>query len=186
VIDGAIDLFGSSPIDDVTVQDIADAVEMTPAAVYYHFASKEQILLEAMRQFRDELVDEVAGAKAIDGRPDAARALVLHVVDWASRRRAAATVYFVSSIGLNLLVEALRRETRVALIEEMIELVEAIDDGAPGAEAGVVAVGLVSLIETSVASLLTADEAYLALGEREFRERVGAIADRVVDAAGAR
>ena len=41
-------LFATMPVEEVTVQDIATAVEMTPAAVYYHFASKEQILTEGM------------------------------------------------------------------------------------------------------------------------------------------
>ena len=51
VIDGAMGLFATMPVDEVTVQDIASAVEMTPAAVYYHFASKEQILIEGMQHF---------------------------------------------------------------------------------------------------------------------------------------
>ncbi len=52
-------LFATIPVDEVTVQDIATAVEMTPAAVYYHFASKEQILLEGMQQFANQLLEEI-------------------------------------------------------------------------------------------------------------------------------
>ena len=37
-----MNLFATFPVDEVTVHDIAGAVGMTPAAVYYHFASKEQ------------------------------------------------------------------------------------------------------------------------------------------------
>src|SRR5215218_3624369 len=61
VIDGAMGLFATMPVDEVTVQDIASAVEMTPAAVYYHFASKEQILTEGMQLFADQLLAEIRG-----------------------------------------------------------------------------------------------------------------------------
>ena len=44
-----MNLFATFPVDEVTVHDIAGAVGMTPAAVYYHFASKEQILVEIGR-----------------------------------------------------------------------------------------------------------------------------------------
>ena len=65
-------LFASFPVDEVTVLDIAGAAGMTPAAVYYHFASKEQILLEGMQQFRDALlVDEIGSLQ--DAIQDAAR-----------------------------------------------------------------------------------------------------------------
>ena len=54
-----MNLFATFPVDEVTVHDIAGAVGMTPAAVYYHFASKEQILVEGLTRFTDELLDEV-------------------------------------------------------------------------------------------------------------------------------
>ena len=109
VIDGAMGLFATMPVDEVTVQDIASAVEMTPAAVYYHFASKEQILTEGMQHFADQMLAEIRaqlptrdGAAGLDD-------LITHVIAWTARRRAQAIVYFVNSIGLNLVVEALRR-----------------------------------------------------------------------------
>ena len=109
-------LFATMAVDEVTVQDIANAVEMTPAAVYYHFASKEQILLEGMERFRDQLLAEVRSNMPERGDADGVRRLVEHVLSWVSRHRVPATVYFVNSIGLNLLVEALRRETRLELV----------------------------------------------------------------------
>ena len=47
----AVDRFGDGfvrlpPPEDVTVADIAAAADMTAAAVYYHFPSKEHVLLE--------------------------------------------------------------------------------------------------------------------------------------------
>ena len=172
-------LFATLPVEEVTVQDIASAVEMTPAAVYYHFASKEQILLEGMQQFSVEFVELVRSHLPADGDPTGIHDLVSHVLAWVGRRRTQATVYFVNSIGLNLMVEALRRETRVELIELLRPAIKSVRGRTSNAEAGVIGVALVSLLETSIASMLNQDAAYRGIGARKFAAEVGAIADRV-------
>jgi AcrR family transcriptional regulator len=179
VIDGAMGLFATMPVDEVTVQDIASAVEMTPAAVYYHFASKEQILTEGMQLFADQLIAELRshlpsrdGAAGLDD-------LITHVLAWTARRRTQALVYFVNSIGLNLMVEALRRETRVQMIELLSTAVRTVRGKLSGAEAGVIAVALVSLLETSIASLLNQDAAFRGLGARKFNAQVATIGERI-------
>jgi len=172
-------LFATMPVDEVTVQDIASAVEMTPAAVYYHFASKEQILLEGMQQFREQLLVRVRDHLPAPGDPDGIRVLLADVLVWANRHRVPATVYFVNSIGLNLLVEALRRETRLELVELLRSAVRAARGRLGSAEAGVIAVALVSLLETALASMLNQDATYRSLGSRRFNAEVGAIGDRV-------
>jgi AcrR family transcriptional regulator len=176
-------LFAATPIDEVTVQDVANAVDMTPAAVYYHFASKEQILLEGMKAFRDEFLAEMGRHLPAPGEPEGVRTFVTHMVVWAARHRTAATVYFVSSIGLNLLVEALRRETRLEMVELLRRAVVATRGRVSSAEAGVLAVALVSLLETSLASTLNRDASYRSLGNRRFLTEVGRIADRITGVA---
>jgi len=168
-------LFATMPVDEVTVQDIAGAVAVTPAAVYYHFASKEQILLEGMQHFRAAMLDEVRGFDPAGGFGE----LVHHLVTWTHRHRTPATVYFVSSIGLNLLVEALRRETRVELIEVLRDKVRRSRPRTSKPEAGVIAVAIVSLIETALASMLNQDASYRGLGARRFGDEVSAIGARV-------
>lgn len=168
-------LFATVPVDEVTVQDIAGAVDMTPAAVYYHFGSKEQILIEGMELFRNELLDELRELDPATG----VGSMLQQVLSWTSRRRVAATVYFVSSIGLNLMVEALRRETRADMIEILRIRVREVRPRIAKAEAGVIAVALVSLIETSLASMLNQDASYRGLGARRFNAEVGAIAERI-------
>ena len=172
-------LFATMPVDEVTVQDVANAVDMTPAAVYYHFASKEQILLEGMGRFRSDLLAEVRNAMPARGDADGVRRLVEHVLVWVGRHRTPATVYFVSSIGLNLLVEALRRETRLELVGLLRDAVIATRGRLARAEAGVIAVGLVSLIETSVASMLNQDVTHRSLGSRKFVHEAGRLAERI-------
>jgi len=179
VVDGAMGLFATMPVDEVTVHDIASAVEMTPAAVYYHFASKEQILIEGMEQFRDALLAEISSHMPAAGDAAGLERMVHHLMTWTARRRAHATVYFVNSIGLNLMVEALRREARVEMIDLLRTAIRAVRGRLSRAEAGVMAVGLVSLIETSVASMLNQDAAYRGLGARRFNAQVAALANLI-------
>jgi AcrR family transcriptional regulator len=172
-------LFATMPVDEVTVQDVANAVEMTPAAVYYHFASKEQILLEGMERFRDQLLAEVRATMPAPGDTAGVRRLVTHLLTWVARHRTPATVFFVNSIGLNLLVEALRRETRLELVTLLREAVSEARGQLARAEAGVIAVALVSLIETSSASMLNQDATHRSLGGRNFVRETGRLADRI-------
>jgi AcrR family transcriptional regulator len=176
-------LFATFPVDEVTVLDIAGAVGMTPAAVYYHFASKEQILLEGLQRFSKELLEEVRTHLPTDGDGDQLPALVSHVLAWARRNRNFATVYFVSSIGLNLPVEALRRETRIELIELFQDAVRLVHGKLRTGEAAVMAVGLVSLLETATASNLGQDAIYRGLGARRFTGEVERLTRRITRSA---
>jgi AcrR family transcriptional regulator len=179
LVDVAMGLFATMPIDEVTVHDIASGVEMTPAAVYYHFASKEQILVEGMTQFRDAFLDELRshlpGMDAGAGPGD----VLSRMISWTAKRRTPATVYFVSSIGMNLTAEALRREARVEMVELLRDAVGAARGTVDHAESGVIAVALTSLLETSLASMLNQDAAYRALGARRFPVQVASLAQRV-------
>jgi AcrR family transcriptional regulator len=179
ILDAATGLFATLPVDEVTVQDIATAVDMTPAAVYYHFASKEQILVEGMQQFRDDLLAAARSHAAAHRGRDGVRSLIGHLVAWTAKRKTPATVYFVSSLGLNLMVEALRRETRLALIDVVTDVVRSSRGRLDHAEAGVISVALVSLLETSLAAMLNQDAAYRALGAKRFGAEIGVIADRI-------
>lgn len=171
--------FAVTPVDEVTVKDIAVAVDMTPAAVYYHFASKEQILLEGMQQFRDRLLDEVRSNLPDRGDGEGLARLIAHLVTWTAKQDPLATVYFVNSIGLNQPVEALRRETRVELVDLFRAAVKAARARTSRAEAAVSALALVSLLETSLASMLNRDAAYRGIGARKFAGEIATIGSRL-------
>lgn len=53
-------LFGERGYDATSLRQIADAVGMTKAAVYYHYPAKEHILLELTRPMLDALSELVA------------------------------------------------------------------------------------------------------------------------------
>jgi AcrR family transcriptional regulator len=92
----------------VTVNDIARAAGMTPSAIYYHFSTKDDIVLELVRRIGDELGDLVAaeiGASA----DEAVRELISRFVTWLDQHPVDARLYYVTLVGITPAVEELRR-----------------------------------------------------------------------------
>src|SRR3954451_12359226 len=117
VVHSAMELFASQRSDAITVAEIADAAGMTSAAVYYHFASKEDILLEGLRALGEAMVTEARRAQAAIAPGGATTGqLPVRLLEWMDQHRAEATVWFVKSSGVSLTVEQLRREVRGDLI----------------------------------------------------------------------
>ena len=117
-------LFALHPPERVTVADIAAAADMTAAAVYYHFPSKEHVLLEGLQTFTGPVPGEDPGAVSPQWRrQDFVRQLVADLLDWLEEVRLSAIVYFTHSAGVDAAIEALRRETR---IEQVVILARAI------------------------------------------------------------
>ncbi len=173
-------LFAASPSDAVTVAEIAEAAGMTSAAVYYHFASKDNILLEGLRGFGEALVVETRRLQhelAADGT--SVGELPVRLLAWLDERRDDATVWFVTSAGVSLVVEQLRRELRGELIAVLIRAAKAARPQAGVAEASVVATGLLSLIETAASCWLTEDESVTGLGRRRFLDETAVLAERI-------
>jgi AcrR family transcriptional regulator len=179
IINAALSLFVRSPYDDVTVAEIAALADLTPAAVHYHFDGKEQILLEAIRTFSDELlgvaqrlVDAGAGIETII---DALLALI-------RSRRTAATVFFVSSVGLNLTFEAHRKLVRAELAELFaIAARTQFTTKRKPAEAMVVGAAAVSILEVTATSILRNDDTVKQLGARRTSEVVSSIVSRLLN-----
>ncbi len=66
ILDAAIRLFARRGFASTSMADLAGAIDMTPGVLYWHFESKEDLLvatlLELQRRFAEELVDAAAGA----------------------------------------------------------------------------------------------------------------------------
>jgi AcrR family transcriptional regulator len=181
VIDAAMGLFALHPPEDVTVSDIAAAADMTAAAVYYHFPSKEHVLLEGLQIFTGRYLSTVRELSRADGDPYWCSRMIAELLDWIERHRTAAIVYFTHSAGIDAAIEALRRETR---IEQVVLLARAIRTHNTGrrsnVEPEVAAIALVSLLEAGASSWLVHDSVFLGLGQRRFVDEMGAIAERIV------
>ena len=117
-------LFALHPPEHVTVADIAAAADMTAAAVYYHFPSKEHVLLEGLQIFTRQYLATIRElARAGDDDEAGRGGSSPDLLDWLELTRTPATVYFAHSAGVDAAIEALRRETR---IEQVVVLARAI------------------------------------------------------------
>ena len=175
-----MELFASPRADAITVAEIADAAGMTSAAVYYHFASKDDILLEGLRSLGESLVTEVRRTQHdIAARHVSIGELPVRLLGWMEERHAEATVWFVKSSGVSLAVEQLRREARGELITVLTRAAKAARTKISAAEAAVVATALLSLMETAATSWLTEDESLTGLGRRGFLEETVRLAERI-------
>ena len=111
-------LYAVRQVEDVTVADIAEEAKMTPAAVYYHYASKEDLLLDGLREFTTGLQAELTELlHAAPERPISVGTVQGELLTWVQAHRYAALVWFVKSPGMSEPVEALRRKTRLEMVE---------------------------------------------------------------------
>lgn len=173
-------LFARPGGDAVTVAEIAEAAGMTSAAVYYHFASKDDILLEGLRTVGEDLVSCARRLAEQVGAPGPGiGAVPVGVLLWCEERRADATVWFVATPGVSLSVEQLRRELHGELIAVLARASRAARPGLGAAEAAVVATGLLSLVETAAPSWLAEDETRTVLGRDGFLDEVSRLAERI-------
>lgn len=62
-----VSLFARSGFDGVSMRDVAAAVGVTPAALYYHFPDKQQLYLAAVGHIFNERVPVALAALAGDG-----------------------------------------------------------------------------------------------------------------------
>src|SRR3954467_2935659 len=100
VVEAAMRLFSRHSSEAVTVADIAQEAGMTSAAVYYHYASKDDILLEGLTAFGEALLIEAQGIQLeIAATSESLGEFPVRLLTWVDEHRAAATVYFVSSSG---------------------------------------------------------------------------------------
>ncbi|QYX81759.1 TetR/AcrR family transcriptional regulator [Streptomyces akebiae] len=181
VIEAATELFATQPPDEVTVADIAARAEMTSAAVYYHFSSKDQVLAEGMRAFATALREQLqALTEAHEPGSDIAAAVTV-LLAWMGEHRSAATVFFVSSAGMSQDAEALRQESRAELLHEMMRLIRKARESVSDAEAAVIGLGLLALLETAAISQVRGDDVYRSLGHRSFVREVAELAERIAD-----
>lgn len=174
-------LFALHPPEQVTVADIAAAADMTAAAVYYHFPSKEHVLVEGLQRFADRYLAALRHLVRLDGDRVWPEQFISDLLEWLEMQRTPATVYFAHSAGVDAVVEALRRETRIAQVILLARAIRAHTGGARSdVEPEVAAIGLLSLIENSASSWLTQDAVFLGLGRRRFVAETARLAERIV------
>jgi AcrR family transcriptional regulator len=180
ILEAAIDLLAEQPPDQIAVSDIAAHCSMTPAAFYYHFASKDEIVDEIVADFAERWAEQVLLAlDALTTRDDLA-----HCVDtmlaWVEEHERAARVYFVTSVGATSTCEAVRRRTRNQLARRAARSLRDLapeDDRIRLALAGL---GLITLMEIVSRARLETDASYQTLGPVKFRAAAGHLAEALL------
>jgi AcrR family transcriptional regulator len=95
ILDAALNLIADNGVSGTSLQMIADAIEVTKAAVYHQFKTKEEIVIALTERELGALEDALAAAEAEAFRPRAREVLLSRVIDMAlERRRAASTLQF--------------------------------------------------------------------------------------------
>jgi len=82
ILETALELFTTHGYDATSLREIADRLQLTKAALYYHFPAKELLLLELTRPFLDGLsrmVTELRSAEQSEPEPVLAAYLDLFI-----------------------------------------------------------------------------------------------------------
>ncbi|HZU78276.1 MAG TPA: helix-turn-helix domain-containing protein, partial [Acidimicrobiales bacterium] len=64
ILSTALELFLVQGYDATSLREIAERLDITKAALYYHFPAKEQLVIELCRDFLDSLSELVVAARA--------------------------------------------------------------------------------------------------------------------------
>jgi AcrR family transcriptional regulator len=79
----AVDLFDERGFDDVTIEQIAEAAEVSPSSVYRYFGTKEQLVLwdEADVRLFDAIEAELASRPPVEAMRHAVSGVMTHLFD---------------------------------------------------------------------------------------------------------
>ena len=70
ILNAAIVLFKARGYHGTSVRELAQAVDIEPASLYYHYASKQAILFALFERIMDAVLDGLGGALASDAPPE--------------------------------------------------------------------------------------------------------------------
>lgn len=143
LLDAALSSFSARGFHGTSTRDIADAAGMSPAAVYTHYPTKEQLLFQISLQGHLEIRSVVEQARATAGAPDERlSAMMAAFVAWHAECHVSARVIQYEMAALTpehfAEVSAVRRT-----IEQMFRA--ALDDGNRAGVFDVPDVGLTSM-----------------------------------------
>ena len=122
ILEAALHCFIEQSYDKVTLREIADKVGVTKAALYYHFTSKEQILvtlLGPLMTMQDELMDSLGETPT----PESWARGLAGFVEWALQQR---RLFELAQSNRTMLRELMERSEHVAHHEEMHQRIDSV------------------------------------------------------------
>ncbi len=180
ILEAAVDLLAVQPPDEIAVSDIAAHCNMTPAAFYYHFTSKDEILDEIVAGFAGRWADEVSEALGEVQSAEDLPHFVDRMLTWVEERERAARVYFVTSVGSTSSCEATRRKTRNDLARRATRTFRQLLPESDKMKASIGGLALVTLLEVVSRNRLELDASYRTLGPVRFRASAGHLAESLL------
>lgn len=148
LLDAAVEAFGAKGFHGTTTRDIASAAGMSPAAVYVHHRSKEELLHVISRDGHQTTLDLVRAAAGIAGSPSERLAAIAR--DFGRHHAEGHTWARIVNYELEALSPPHREEIRglrIAIEEEVRGVIEA------GVATGEFDVADVGMATTAVLSL---------------------------------
>lgn len=88
----AMELFSSQGYEQTSLREIADRVGMTKASLYYHYPSKQALLLALIEPLVDEWRREVEAAEQGPYNPESVRTALGRILDTMIRHRNACAI----------------------------------------------------------------------------------------------
>ena len=153
---------------------------MTPPAVYYHYPSKEAVLLDGFQKLGTGYlgaVERAAERARLTGRMGQ---IATEVLAWAEETPHACA-YFLAGPDLTPAVSALLHEHRVQAVTLLHEaMLRAPGRPTAAGGAGVLAVALLSLLETAITARCEGDRSVRGLGRDNFADEVASIIEVIV------
>ncbi len=180
ILTAAIELLAVQPPDQIAVSDIAAQAGMTPAAFYYHFASKDEILDEIIAEFAGDWSKLVGGLLPELTHPEDLIDFIDDILNWVDEHQRVATVYFVTSIGATSTGEALRKKTRDDLSKRAAKSFLVMNPAKDRLDSAVAGLGLITLLEVISRARLELDPSYRTLGPMRFRASAATLAEHLV------
>lgn len=180
ILEAAVELLAVQPPDEIAVSDIASHCGMTPAAFYYHFTSKDEILEEIVAGFAERWCEEVSSALAEVHSADDLAYFVDRLLTWVEERERAARVYFVTSVGSTSSCETTRRRARSDLARKATRTYRELLPDADKIKASIGGLALVTLLEVVARNRLELDASYRTLGPVRFRASAGQLAEALL------
>ena len=125
----AMELFSKYGFAGTSLQMIADELDLTKAAIYYHFRTREELLLALMRPIQSQIRDVVESAEGRRGARARAEAMLYGYADIVARNRLlTAVTAFDPSVR-----SALRNQPEwAAIIDRQLALLAGAGSGALG------------------------------------------------------
>lgn len=165
----------------VTVAEIAREAYMSTPAIYYHYPSKDAVLLDGLSRFSADLVGVIRASGAEAVRTGTVADLVASVVRWLDGRRHEAVVWYLTApqvINADELRDGLATQTleawHAAVRAARADGADMTDD-----EVDVVVVACKSLLEISAQAWLAEDQVRRVLGPKNFLAEVSRITVRL-------